>query len=200
MAQQQPRDLKINGSGNSVGGMYKKVIVRGEGDITGDVTCEVLKAMGSMNVQGSVAAKQVSVMGAVSIHGNVQSEEIKVTGELAADGDCSAENFKVRGAFRIDGLLNAGKIEIILYGPAHVREIGCDTIEVKPHFKLFSPGIKELSVDTIEGDHIRLEYTKAKVVRGNQVEIGAGCDIDLVEYKTSFRQASNAKVLHSNQV
>ena len=33
-----------------------------------------------------------------------------------------------------------------------------------------------------------------KVVRGNHVRIGTGCEIDLVEYRDSFNAAEDAKV------
>lgn len=45
--------------------------------------------------------------------------------------------------------------------------------------RIYRPG------ETIEGDDIHLELTRARVVRGNNVSIGSGCDIDLVEYKNN---------------
>ena len=48
--------------------------------------------------------------------------------------------------------------------------------------------------ESVEGDDIYLEYTTAKVVRGNTVRLGAGCKIDLVEYKTSLEKASDCIV------
>ena len=44
------------------------------------------------------------------------------------------------------------------------------------------PGELGMYVRTIEGDQVELEYTQAKVVRGKYVRIGAGCEIDRVEY------------------
>ncbi len=53
---------------------------------------------------------------------------------------------------------------------------------------------KELTVDVIEGDDVYLENTMAKIVRGNNVTIGSGCKIELVEYKGSFKQDGGAEI------
>ena len=51
-----------------------------------------------------------------------------------------------------------------------------------------------LITDIIEGDEIYLEYTKAKIIRGNNVELGPGCEIELIEYKNSYKQDETAIV------
>ena len=51
-----------------------------------------------------------------------------------------------------------------------------------------------LNAEIIEGDEIYLENTKAKVVRGNRVTIGPGCDIDFVEYQNHFQCEKGTKV------
>jgi cytoskeletal protein CcmA (bactofilin family) len=53
---------------------------------------------------------------------------------------------------------------------------------------------KELTADIIEGDDVYLENTQAKVVRGNNIELGPDCEIELVEYKDSFKQDEKADV------
>ena len=96
-------------------------------------------------------------------------------------------------------MLNSGKIEVRLLGPCEAMEIGGGQI----HIKGILHGIgahKYLTVDTVEGDNIRLECTHAKVVRGKRVEIGPGCDIDLVEYTDVFRQSRQAIVKSSQRV
>ena len=51
-----------------------------------------------------------------------------------------------------------------------------------------------LTTDVIEGDDIYLEYTKAKIVRGKDIELGQGCEIGLIEYKDSYKQDEKAVV------
>jgi cytoskeletal protein CcmA (bactofilin family) len=193
------RDLKINGSSSSAGGSFDRVYIRGEGNVQGDVECKAFKVMGNSRVSGSVAAKSVDVLGDLQISGKLNADRAKIVGSLVVKGDCSAETLQVRGAFNIDGLLNAERIELSLYGPSRVSEIGGQAVRVKRRFRMFG-GYRELVVDTVEGDEIYLEDTVAKVVRGNRVHIGPRCQVDLVEYRDHFEQSARAKVTDSRKV
>jgi hypothetical protein len=51
-----------------------------------------------------------------------------------------------------------------------------------------------LESDVIEGNHIYLEDTIAKIVRGDKVEIGQNCKIDRVEYTGEYIVANNSTV------
>lgn len=51
-----------------------------------------------------------------------------------------------------------------------------------------------LEVETIEGEDIDLESTKAELVRGRNVVIGAGCEIERVEYSGTLTVDKAAKV------
>lgn len=55
-------------------------------------------------------------------------------------------------------------------------------------------------MEIIKGDDIFLEYTKAKVVRGNNIIIGSNCEIDLIEYKNNFEQLDDAKIIENKKV
>ena len=90
-----------------------------------------------------------------------------------------------------------------LDGPCHVQDIGGGLIQIKKKgavklTRWFST--TKLTAQTIEGDDIYLEYTKASIVRGSQVTIGEGCDIGKVEYKMAFHQEKGAKVGQFEQV
>ena len=51
-----------------------------------------------------------------------------------------------------------------------------------------------VEADTIEGDEIFLENTRARMVRGKKVTIGEGCEIEIVEYKDSLEVTEGANV------
>jgi len=210
-------DLKINGQSSAAGGNYNDLIVNGEGRITGDLDCIKLKINGQCDINGNVKAVSVEVNGSNSIKGNLEAEIAKIYGSadidgnvsvdkaetygsISINGDCNAEVFKIEGTFAIEGLLNAGELELSLYGSSKAREIGGENITVKRKGKSGFLGLKrmmqgkELTVDTIEGDDIYLENTQAKVVRGNNIEIGPGCEIELVEYKNSLKQDDKADI------
>ena len=214
-------NLKIYGQSSSAGGKYNAVIINGEGIISGDLDCNKLKINGRCDINGNVKAEYVDVHGNNSIKGNLEAERAKIHGtaeingnlsvdkseiygSIDVDGDCNAEIFNIEGTFAIEGLLNAGELKLSLYGPSKAREIGGEKITVKRKGKydllglkgkIMSSGrVKELTVDTIEGDDVYLENTQAKVVRGNNIEIGPGCEIKLVEYKDGFNQDEKAEV------
>jgi cytoskeletal protein CcmA (bactofilin family) len=214
-------DLKIYGQGSSSGGKYKTISIMGEGEINGDTTCDNIKIYGEGEVTGNLKAEDsVSIKGHTNIKGNLDAKKIKLQGELEVEGeffsdeailtgtlntkgDCNAELFKLEGNFKINGLLNADILKINLYWPCEVREIGGSEITVKRDGKLSFLGIKnrimpggknELKAEIIEGDNVYIENTVAKVVRGNNVTLGPGCKIELVEYKNNFKQDNGAEV------
>lgn len=209
-------DLKINGQSSAAGGIYNDVIINGEGRITGDLDCINLKINGKCDIKGNVKSESVNVNGSNSIKGDLEAEKAKINGTIDIDGnlsvdkaetygiinvngDCNAEIFKIKGTFAIEGLLNAGKLELSLYESSRAREIGGEKITVKRigglKGMIMSSGRgKELTVETIEGDDVYLENTNAKIVRGNNIELGPGCEIELVEYKDSFKQDEKANV------
>ncbi|MEX2460391.1 MAG: hypothetical protein WD469_03695 [Paenibacillaceae bacterium] len=103
--------------------------------------------------------------------------------------------------------MNAGKLDIKLYQDSQVKEIGGEKIRIRrasqlhPFNFFFKPSSQAvLSVSVIEGDDIYLKHTKAKVVRGNRVIIGPGCEIELVEYKGHYEQRKGAIVKVNRKV
>lgn len=169
-------NLAITGAGSSNGGEFAEVRIIGEG-----------------TVEGSVACQSARVTGTVAVAGDMASDTIKIIGKLDVAGSCTAESFYVRGAFHVGGLLNAGQITVYLKGPSTAKEIGGTHIYVKSP-RLGNLTSKYLTADLIEGDEVRLECTRAQVVRGSQVVIGRGCHIELVEYTGEFRQSPQATV------
>jgi len=58
----------------------------------------------------------------------------------------------------------------------------------------------ELVVETVEGDEVFLENTRADVVRGSKVTIGRGCRVKRVEYAESLEVDESAQVDKREQV
>lgn len=95
-------------------------------------------------------------------------------------------------------------LNIDMYWPCNVREMGGTEIKVRKEEKFSFLGIKNiimphapnklLTTDTIEADEIYLENTHAKIVRGNNVKIRPKCKIELVEYKKSFKTDDKSNV------
>jgi cytoskeletal protein CcmA (bactofilin family) len=215
-------EIKTSGS-SRINGNVKAISVStsGSSKIHGNVSAERLHTSGSCKVEGNISIKElnssgstkvngdltggiVHVSGGTKIDGNVHVEEIKVSGGIDIGGDCEVERFKASGSFRINGLLSSDNVDISLHGSCKVREIGGEKIAVKNGresmfglgklLELFIPFDKTLEVESIEGDEVFLECTKAKVVRGNNVVIGEGSNIEVVEYTGNLEVRQGAKV------
>ena len=84
-------------------------------------------------------------------------------------------------------------------GRASAREIGGQEIIVvrqKGGRGLFGRGAdrRRLEVQSVEGDDVYLEETRAGVVRGSRLKIGPGCKIGAAEYGESLQIDPKAKV------
>lgn len=222
------RDLKIYGQGSTSGGKFKNVIIKGSGIIKGDMECVNLKVYGdgqidgnlevkdTINIKGQtefngeIKTKNFKIQGEVQVKGEIFADDTSITGNITTHKDFNAEIFELEGGFTINGLLNADKIKVNIYWPCKVNEIGCSEITVKKDVKISLLGLKDmikpicnnniLTADIIEGDLIHLENTNAKIVRGNNVTIGDGCKIELIEYKESFKKDKKSIVDKKNKI
>ncbi len=207
------RAIKINGLCSIEGAVKaENGKINGRASFTGDLESREFKIMGKLELDGNARVKFVKIHGMADIQGNVLSEKIAILGALKTKGDCNAEEFVSQGAFSIDGLLNAANIDINYWGKCKVKEIGGEKISIQRGKKykfirlrkvfeaVLNVQYEEFSAESIEGDDIYLEYTKAKVVRGNNIEIGPGCEIDLVEYKNNYKEAKGAFIKSSKKI
>lgn len=202
-------DFRINGSGEVTGNAdCASLHINGAGQVAGTLKAKELKVLGSADFGGDVSCESISVSGTAGFKSGLHADIVKITGSLRAKGDCNAERFVSSGLFEIDGLLNADHIEVNLdWSLSRAKEIGGADISVKPGAKgfgvlhsLFPPHTPRLEAETIEGNELSLAYTKAQVVRGNNVFLGDGCDIALVEYTGILRKSGSAVVGEERKV
>jgi cytoskeletal protein CcmA (bactofilin family) len=221
-------EVSINGQGDVEGSVVcTRFSLNGEGTINGPVRTQEgsvigtttikgtldadrFKFFGTARVEGDAAVKNLTIDGTVTINGGVKCDTLNLRGTTIIHGDCNAEKLECKGSFTIDGLLNAGKIDITLYGSTKAKEIGGETVRVRKQTGPIADMVnallqrldfqQRLVADTIEGDEVTLEYTKARIVRGNNVHLGQGCEVDLVEYKGTLDQALGAMVKEAKKV
>lgn len=201
-------DVRINGAGSINGNLIAQTVtVNGAGTFNGQVQANEMTVNGDASVRDGAGIGRFVIKGNASVGGGIAAHEINVRGFMKSGADCEAEAFSAEGGFTISGLLNAGYIDVKVYGPCSAREIGGEKITVRQPqgfqsltqiFTLFAE--KRLAADTIEGDDIYLECTTAKVVRGRNVSIGADCRIDVVEYTENYARTDNAVVGESRKV
>jgi len=100
---------------------------------------------------------------------------------------------KMRGKFGIE--IDLGDIDKMVDDIVKVGE----KIKVNIESNFEDDYLAMLEVETIEGDDIYLEYTKASVVRGKKIAIGPGCEIDHVEYSDSLEIDEDAHVVKQDK-
>jgi cytoskeletal protein CcmA (bactofilin family) len=205
------KEYRTSGSSHIIGDLEAEDIkVSGSAHFEGNVKCDSVKISGSTRIGKNLEGGEIDVSGSTNVDGGVHGEHIRISGSINVKGDCEAEEFIAKGGFRIGGLLNADNIEISIGGSCSAREIGGERIEVKEFIGgafflnkifglLFNQGLG-LKTQLIEGDDIYLEYTVAKVVRGNNITIGKGCIIDTVEYKSDLKVLDNGKVENQTKI
>jgi len=202
--------LKISGAGEIKGNVKAEdVHVSGAGEVKGNLECDNAEISGSCEVKGDVKCKFIRISGGSEVKGGIKADEIEISGAVEIKDDCEAENFKASGAFEIGGLLNADNIDISMRGFCSVAEIGGEKISIRTGEVLLNIGRilsgvfstrRGMKCSIIEGDDIYLEDTRAKIVRGNNVTIGKGCEIELVEYKNEINICDDRSVKETKKV
>lgn len=178
-----------------------KLTIHGKANMGADLVADVLVIDGSNRVDGDCRAHDIKVRGRTTISGGVFAEDIFMHGTMHVGGSCEVETFRSDGTFEIAGLLTADKVFIRLERSSSVKEIGGEEIRVeKGRGMSFLNRLRHLTVESIEGDDIYLEHTKAKLVRGNNVVLGPSAIVERVEYHTEFRKTGNAKVGSSAKI
>lgn len=192
-------EIKVSGSAKFHGHVASESVkVSGSSHFGGHMDTKECKISGSGDVRGHLHARKLHASGALAVREGIRAEEVRISGSLRSDQDVEAETFRASGGFRIQGLLNASVVEVDMHGRCNVREIGGDRVEVGlGPLNLFWRMMIRLAdligfarhlglhAELIEATDVRLEWTEARIVRGNRVWIGPGCHVELVEYTES---------------
>ena len=201
-------DFQCNGSARVNGNIAsQRAIINGSTKVVGNIVSERMEIHGHSTIEGTVNFEKLEINGHAKIRNSVKGEKLSLEGMVKVEGDCEVEEAYLKGVFTINGLLNADMISIQLHGRSSVKEIGGEKVTVKRENgvlsileKLLKPFSKELQVELIEGDVLNLEYTKANTVRGNQIVIGPGCEIGVVEYSGDLHISNDAIVKEKVQI
>lgn len=201
--------VKLEGKARVDGGLHcTEFVTNGKSTVNGPVHAKTAVVNGDSTINGPLEAEHLTVHGRTVINGDLSGERLKVQGQVKVSRNCEAETFTCQGGFEIEGLLNAGEIDITLYGKGRVKEIGGESIKVRRETNQLAKWLRlmftslngGLTAESIEGDDIFLEQTTAQVVRGNRITIGEGCRIDLVEYKDELILEGDALVRQQIQL
>ncbi|MBE6899527.1 MAG: hypothetical protein E7479_02530 [Ruminococcaceae bacterium] len=198
------KELHCSGafSGNAEIECENEIKISGAFSNSGKIAAKEFRASGSAKT-GAVSAEIIKVSGAFKAHGNLKATEISVGGGLITEGDIEAEKAEITGGINCGGLINAEELRVELSNSSgsKAENIGGSRIVIENYRE---KGIIErifgrktcgfVVSESIEGDEIIIEHTKAKTVTGKYVMIGEGCEIGLLQYSESVEISPKAKI------
>jgi cytoskeletal protein CcmA (bactofilin family) len=187
-------DVRITGSSTAAGGAYRRVKVVGEGTFDGPVVCDELRVTGTVRVRGNLTARRMRITGEAVIEGTLRADEMFVRGLVIAHGNLEAEVCELRGGAEVDDLVNAERLDIRLYGPVRAREIGGSQIRIREGWRWGRRPETFVEADVIEGDDVRVEKARCRLVRGRQVRIGRYSQVERAEYNARIEVSDKAEV------
>ena len=204
--------FSVSGSAHCAGSVecHEDFRVSGSAHVDGSVAAAAVSVSGSAHIGEDLVVKEtVRIAGSAAVGGDVKSGIIHCAGSLRVEKGIEAEEFRAAGSVKCGGLLNAETVDMSMdgHGHSHVGSIGGSEIRVylkkseksrKRRLPLFSRLVSsssDLTVDElVEGDVVALECVKVPAVVGRVVAIGAGCEIDLVQYSEEVEVDPDAKV------
>ena len=204
--------LRCSGSVKALGSVTcaEEVEVSGSCNIAQGVTAKSVSASGSLSIGGDMAVEdKIKASGSLDCDGNIKCVTLRCSGSVSAGHEIAAEEIRISGAVKCAGLMNAEKIEIDMSGAnltSAVGSIGGSEIKVynskgtkaisrMPLLKHIVGGNGRLRVDElVEGDVIALENVTVPKVVGRIVAIGAGCEVELVQYSEKIEIHPDSKV------
>ena len=198
------KELHCSGafSGNAEIECENDIKISGAFKNSGAVRTKEFKTSGSAKT-GAISAETIKVAGAFMVEGNLKTTELDVAGGLKVTGDLEAEKAEIKGGINCGGLINAEEIKIELSNTnkSFAQSIGGSKIVIENYRekgiieRIFGRKSCDFVVsETIEGDEIIVEHTKAKTVTGKYVMIGEGCEIKLLQYSESAEISPKAKI------
>ena len=195
------REMRVSGSFRACGSVDCNGSVRSTGSLTcaGKLIAGNLVTSGSAKIQGDLESGPIQSTGSLNVGGDVEAASIRSSGGLHVDGDVEADSFTTTGALEVGGMVNADTVDIqVSVGQLKVGAIGGSDVRVTHSASgnllsmLGTAG--SLVCSSIEGDQVDLTAVKAEMVRGTNVVIRGGCDIDQVEYSETCTVDGEARV------
>lgn len=196
----EAREIEIDGNCVVLGKVTSgELELKGVAKFDGDSKIKEIDVDGRIVFCDELESEDVTVDGECKVFGNVQSDKININGFLSVGRNCETKQFASNGKVDIVGLLTAETADVKLFWDSKVKEINAHKVVVEKVDKLWVKLVSliirpNLHVETIEGDDVNISFTKANVVRGKDVTIGEGCEIETVEYSENYRCCSKSKV------
>jgi cytoskeletal protein CcmA (bactofilin family) len=167
-----------------------------------NLEAQTLRGTGTGEAGGDIRAETLTFSGRLLAGGTVKAREAAISGFAECGGNLAAESLQLTGAFGVGGSVRGQRIRIALAGRSRAAEILAPEITVRRaswRWRMLDFPWRRavlLAAETIAGDVLRLEATRAHTVRGRQVTIGPGCRVEVVEYSESLHIDPQADVAY----
>ncbi len=194
--------MHVSGGAHLQGVDAGELHVSGSCKIEGNIACGDAHISGSCKVDGDADVQKLQTSGSFNVSGELRGSEGRVSGSVTVERGVEFEEMRISGGAHINGLLNAERLFISIGGNSEIGAIGGSDIEIKRgeiRSGLMSALFGNRRYGTvkcalIEGTNVALENTVCEVVRGKNVVIGYGCEIDKVEYTDTLEVSDDAEV------
>ncbi len=171
--------------------------VSGATKINGNAYFKKLDSSGALKVSGKSDGKKLDLSGSSKFEGDVDVKFIDSSGSFSVEGNVNCTSMDASGVVKIQGVLKGEEIMLNNAGKSKINMIeGGDLIVESGGSRFSSPGFGRsgsLEVESIKGNDISLENTKAESVTGKKVIIGRGCKVENVKAK-ELKVHESAKV------
>lgn len=190
--------MKVSGSGKFQGDISVSDTLESSGSLKAEkkITAGNIDASGSIRAE-SIVAKNIDSSGSLRVEKSIEAEEMDVS------GSCTAENITV-GRLESSGSLHVIELrgkDVEISGSFEADNVECDNFDMSMDSFSHRNSIKKLAaknvriknrrwrsrssieIDEITCENANLEAVKAKLVKGDEVLVGDGCEIDYVEAK-----------------
>lgn len=173
----------------------KKVSTHGHSSFYFPVIVQSFTSTGSCTLKDYCEMEELMNAGNIKIR-NGHIQKINSSGKLVAEEKLHCEKLDAIGIVKA-AEITAEHFHLKLSGESEIDLLSAEHILVeKDRVTLLSFLKKKLSCHTINGKHLKLAYTKAKIVEGEVVVVGENCHIETLYYSDNYTIASNAKVQH----
>ncbi len=173
----------------------------GSSSFSRSIKARSMRASGAISCAGDISADEtISLHGSVKCSGNIKCDQLSVAGSLKVDGDVEAESIKTAGIFNCAGLVNAESIQIKCDKLMKIGSIGGSNIQIKRKRISVFANRRLIVSSSIEGDDVSVKHVTCPRVTGRIVNIGKGCDIELVQYTEEIKASPNAKIGRTEKV
>lgn len=170
--------------------------VSGATKVNGDVYIGRLDSSGSLKVNGKTEGNELDLSGSSKFKNDVRVDRIDFSGSFKVDGDVECDTLDGSGSIKISETLKGEEIMLKVSGRSKINKIEGGDIAVESEGSGFFFGLGKsgsLNVESVRGDDIYLENTKADEVSGKKVRIGSGCKVTKVKAK-ELKVHESAKV------